>query len=80
MERKVTQKNIQVKEDSGIPITDYAPPKGINNREIINRVLNLIEPNLENTIENLTEDKTDYFIQHLALDLQRSLKHWQTLS
>jgi len=31
LSREVTRKNIQVKEDSGIPITDYIPPKPINN-------------------------------------------------
>ena len=34
MERHVTRKNIQVKEDSGIPINDYAPPKGVNTKDI----------------------------------------------
>ena len=45
--------------------------------EILERVLYLINPNLDNTINKLKANEIDYFINHLAQDLERSLKHWE---
>lgn len=45
-------------------------------KEIIERVVNLLEPNVTETVSKLTVEELDYFIQHLSLDLLRSLKHW----
>lgn len=35
LERTVKMKNIQVKQESKRPITDYAPPKGIKQKKDI---------------------------------------------
>ena len=45
--------------------------------EIIDKVINLLEPTLTDVIKKLTVEETNYFIHHLTLDLQRSLKHWE---
>ena len=46
-------------------------------KEIISRVVNLLEPALTETVNELTTQEVDYFIHHLTLDLQRSLKHFK---
>ncbi len=45
LERKVTEKNIQVKPESGIDISKYEPPKGINmnKQETIQQFFSLLQ-------------------------------------
>lgn len=45
--------------------------------EILERVLHLINPNLDNTVNKLKGNEIEYFIEHLAQDLEKSLKHWE---
>nr|DAI89566.1 MAG TPA: hypothetical protein [Caudoviricetes sp.] len=46
-------------------------------KEILERVLHLINPNLDNTVNKLKDKEIDYFIEHLTQDLEKSLKHWE---
>ena len=49
----------------------------MNEKDILERVINIINPKLQETVNNLGVIEYDYFIEHLTLDLERSLKHWQ---
>ena len=44
--------------------------------EILERVVHLITPNLDITVNKLKGNEIDYFIEHLIQDLEKSLKHW----
>ena len=44
--------------------------------EILERVIHLINPNLDITVNKLKGNEIDYFIEHLIQDLEKSLKHW----
>jgi len=45
--------------------------------EILERVIHLINPNLDITVNKLKGNEIDHFIEHLTQDLYRSLKHWE---
>ena len=45
--------------------------------EILERVLHLINPNLDITVNKLKGNEIDYFIEHLTQGLEKSLKHWE---
>jgi len=45
--------------------------------EILERVIYLINPNLDITVNKLKGNEIDYFIEHLTQDLEKSLKHWE---
>lgn len=49
----------------------------MNKKEILERVINLINPKLQETINNLEIEEYNYLINHLATDLERSLHHWK---
>lgn len=46
-------------------------------KDIIDRAVHLLEPDLQDTINKLRIEEKEYFIHHLTLDLQRSLEHWK---
>ena len=35
-----------------------------------------LSPIIENTVDKLEEKELQYFIEHLILDLEKSLNHW----
>lgn len=46
-------------------------------KEVLERVINIINPKLKDALNNLKADEVNYFIEHLALDLEMSLSHWR---
>lgn len=49
----------------------------MNTKDIIERVVELLQPKLDNTANSLETKNVNYFIEHLALDLSRSISHWE---
>ena len=49
----------------------------MNTKDIIQRVVELLQPNLDNTVNSLETKNVNYFIEHVALDLSRSIRHWE---
>lgn len=46
-------------------------------KDIIERVVELLKPDLDSTVSNLETKDIDYFIAHITLDLTRSIQHWE---
>lgn len=45
-------------------------------QDIIEHVSALIYPRIDDVIKTLKPEDIDSFIHHIAMDLERSLKHW----
>jgi len=44
--------------------------------KILQRVEELLNPQLSILIENLKDKEVEYFIEHLTLDMSRSIHNW----
>ncbi len=45
--------------------------------EIKQRINALLYPHFDEIIENLDYNEVDYFINHIKIDFEKSLKHWE---
>jgi hypothetical protein len=51
--------------------------KSMEKKDILERVINLVNPKLHEAVNSLEVEEYDYFIEHLTLDLESSLRDWQ---
>ena len=49
-------------------------------KDVIDKVIHLLKPSLQDIINKLRIEETEYFIHHLTIDIQRSIKHWEHIN
>ena len=45
--------------------------------DIKNRIDALLYPELDGLLENIENNEIEYFIEHMVLDIQRSIHNWK---